>query len=188
MTPARRSRRSRPGSLFTELQQNLTPVARPNILVLLWRWRYELALLTGIPAAITILVTKLSWMWCLAVVGVIVGTLTAWPEARSWLLAHARSAITAHRVRTGCAEAWIHSRHGKLPIILMTSPKPYGDRVIIWCRAGTCLEDFEEASDILRSACWAHDVQVTSTHYSHIVILGVIRREMFNEAPKPEVN
>lgn len=176
MTARRRSHRR--GRLLAELQQDLRPVARPNIFVLLWRWRYELALITGLPAAITILITQLSWLWSLTWIAAVAVTLTAFPQARSWLLAHARCVITAHRVRTGCAQAWIHSRHGKLPIILLTSPKPFGERVHIWCRAGTCLEDFESASDVLRSACWARDVHITSsTRYSHIVILDVIRHE-----------
>ena len=181
MTAGRRPRRHRRGRLIAELQKDLRPVARPNMLVLLWRWRYELALLIGIPAAITVLITQLSPMWSLTAIGIIGGTLATWPQARSWLVAHAHCILTAHRVRTGCAQAWIHSRDGKLPIILLTSPKPYGERVYIWCRAGTCLEDFEAASDILRSACWASDIYATSSiRYSHIVILDVIRHETTN--------
>jgi len=151
------------------------------MLVLLWRWRYELALLIGFPAAIIILITQLSLLWSLAVIAATTTTLTTWPEARSWLLAHARCVITTHRIRTGCAQAWIHSRHGELPIVLLATPKPFGERVQIWCRAGTCLTDFESARDILRAACWARDVHVTSrTRYSHIVILDVIRHETTN--------
>jgi hypothetical protein len=111
----------------------------------------------------------------LAVMGIAAVTLGL-PDARYWLAAHARCVITAHRVRTGCAEAWIQTRSGKLPIILLTTPRPWGERVYIWCRAGICLEDFQEASDILRSACWAsHTYTTSSTRYSHVVILDVIR-------------
>jgi len=175
MTTRRSSRRHRAGRLLAELQRDLRPVARPNVLVLIWRWRYELALLIGFSAVI-ILVRHLSSWRTLAEIAVAIATLAILPEARLWMLAHARCVITTHRVRTGCAQAWIHSRHGKLPIILLARPRLCGERVYIWCRAGTCLEDFESASDILRSACWAHDVHVTaSSRYSHIVILDVIR-------------
>lgn len=119
--------------------------------------------------------TRLGWIWSLAVMGITAVTF-AWPDARYWLVARARCVITAHRVRTGCAQAWVQSRSGKLPIILLTTPRPCGERVYIWCRAGICLEDFQEASDILRSACWASDTYITSsTRYSHVVILDVIR-------------
>ena len=102
----------------------------------------------------------------------------AWPEARHWLVVHIRCIITAHRVRTGCAQAWIQTRSGKLPIILLTRPQPWGERIYIWCRAGICPEDFEAARNVLRSACWASDIGVTpSIRYSHIVILDLIHTD-----------
>lgn len=135
-------------------------------------------LLLSLPIAVTILITQLGWMWGLIAIGITAVTFTASPEARYWLLAYLRCIITTHRVRTGCAQAWIQSRYGKLPVILLTSPKPYGERAYIWCRAGICLEDFEVASEILRAACWARDIHVTSSvRFSHIVMLDVIRHE-----------
>jgi hypothetical protein len=152
-------------------------VARPNPVVLLWRWRYEVSVLVGIPAGIIALVSQVSLVWSVAGISVLAAMLANWPAARSWLLAHARCVITTHRVRTGCAQAWVHSRYGKLPVIFLTSPKPFGERVRVWCRAGTCLEDFESARDILRAACWAQDVLVSaSRRHSQILILDVIRR------------
>jgi hypothetical protein len=169
--------RHREQRLLAELERAFRPVTRPNILVLAWRWRYELTLFVGLPAAIITLITQLNYLWILAEIAAIAATLTAWPQARTWLLAHARCAITAHRVRSGCAQAWIHSRRGRLPIILLTSPKPFGERVHIWCRAGICLEDFLSARDVLCSACWASELRISvSSRYSHIVILDVIRR------------
>jgi hypothetical protein len=146
--------------------------------VLLWRWRWELMLGAGLPAAMAIIGIQLGWAWPLAVLGVAGGTFTTSPAARRWLAAHARCIITAHRIRTGCAQAWIQTRYGKLPIILLTTPQPDGERVYIWCPAGVSVEDFEGARDLLRSACWASDVNVmASNRYSHIVVLEVIRYE-----------
>jgi hypothetical protein len=171
----RRVRKTRRGDLVSELQRELRPTAPPNVPVLLWRWRWELAIFLGIPAGLSALMIKFGWTWGLAFIGM-TAVVSAWPEARNWLIAHIRCIITAHRVRTGCAQAWIQTRSGKLPTILLTKPRPYGERVYIWCRAGICPEDFEAASDILRSACWATDIYVTShDRYSHIVILEVIR-------------
>jgi hypothetical protein len=178
MTDGRPSPRRR-RNVLAELGQGLRLVARPNPLVLLWRWRYEAAIIAGIPAGIIFVVTRLSPAWSVASLAVTAAMIASWPAARSWLLTHARCVVTAHRVRTGCAQAWIHSRYGKLPIILLTTPKPFGERVHLWCRAGTCLEDFESASAILRAACWARDVRVTgSARYSHIVILDVIHQRV----------
>jgi hypothetical protein len=168
-------RRAHRGDLIRDLQGELKPVAPPTAFVLLWRWRWELAIFLGIPAGLSALMIKFGWAWSLVFLG-IAAAVSAWPQARGWLIAHMRCILIAHRVRTGCAQAWIQTRSGKLPVILRTTPRPYGERVYIWCRAGISLEDFEDARDILRSACWASDVYVTShARYSHIVILEVVR-------------
>lgn len=165
----------RPGDTGKALHRDLTPVARPNVIVLLWRWRWELALILGVPAGLAALIFRFGWVWTL--IGITAaGATLAWPEARYWLAVHVRCIITAHRVRTACAQAWIQTRSGKLPVILLTTPKPWGERIYIWCRAGICLEDFEAARNILRSACWVTDICVTPrARYSHIVILDLIR-------------
>jgi hypothetical protein len=178
MTTRRRSRRLGEARILAGLQRGLTPVTRPNLLVVIWRWRYELALLFGLPAGIVALIRADGWRWTLIEVGLLAVTLCTWPEIRCWITAHARCVITSHRLRTGCAQAWIHTRYGKLPILLYTRPKPFGEQAHLWCRAGTSFEDFEFARDLLRAACWAHDVRVArSSRYSHIVILDVIHQE-----------
>ena len=171
-----RQRRLRRGDYATELQRDLRPVKRPNVFVLIWRWRWELMLGLGLPAETAVLITIVGWAWTLAIFGTIIVTLTAWPAARHWLIAHVHCIITAHRIRTGCAQAWIQTRYGRLPIILLTTPQPHGERVHIWCPAGIRLEDFQDARDILRSACWATDLHITrSSRYSHMVVLDVLR-------------
>jgi hypothetical protein len=168
--------RFRRGGYLPDLLAGLRPVRRPNPVVLLWRWRWELMLGVGLPAALVKIGTQFGWAWPLAVLGVVGGTFTSSPPARQWLIAHVRCIITAHRIRTGCAQAWIQTRYGKLPIILLTTPKPHGERSYIWCPAGISLEDFEAGRDLLRSACWASDVKVmSSSRYSHIVIVDIIR-------------
>jgi hypothetical protein len=158
------------------LLSDLRPVKRPNVAVLVWRWRWELMLGVGLPTAVVIIGTRLGWALPLATLGVVGGTFTASLAARRWLTAHIRCIIIAHRIRTGCAHAWLQTRYGKLPIILLTSPQSVGERAYIWCRAGISVEDFEGVRDILRSACWASDIRVVSSYrYSHIVILDIIR-------------
>jgi hypothetical protein len=170
--------RLRRGDYATELQKDLRPLKRPNVLVLMWRWRWELMLGLGVPAEIAVLIAAVGGGWTLAILGTVIVTLTAWPAARRWLIAHARCIVVAHRIRTGCAQAWIQTRYGRLPIIVLTTPQSYGERVYVWCPAGVRLADFQGARDVLRSACWATDVRVTpSSRYSHIVTLDVVRYE-----------
>jgi len=164
-----------PGDAGKALQRDLTPVARPNVIVLLWRWRWELALVLGVPAGLAALTARFGWVWTLIGTAIAVAALGL-PDVRYWLVAHIRCIITAHRVRTGCAQAWIQTRSGKLPVILKTTPQAWGERVYIWCRAGICPEDFDAARNVLRSACWAADICITpSARWSNIVILDLIR-------------
>jgi hypothetical protein len=104
VTARRRPRRARRGDLISELQRELRPVAPPNAFVLLWRWRWELAIFVGLPAGLSALMIKFGWVWGLAFLGM-AAVVSAWPQARNWLIAHMRCIVTAHRVRTGCAQA-----------------------------------------------------------------------------------
>lgn len=144
---------------------------------MLWRWRYELLFLAAIPVGLAVLLARFGWWWGLACVCAVTAVVGNAPSVRDWLRSHARCVVTAHRVRTGCAHAWIQTRYGRLPVVVRTSPAVCGERVVLWCLPGICQADFEAARDILSAACWASDIYVTSSpRYAHIVILYVIRR------------
>lgn len=165
---ARRARR--------ELRLALTTPARPSPFVVFWRWRYEIAIAAGLPAALLISVHALGLIRAIAGTVIITGLVTLYPPGRQYLLACAWCVITAHRVRAGCAQALILSGRGKLPIIMSTSRQPFGERVRLWCRAGTSVQDFVDAQDLLAAACWARHVVVSyDPSHTHLVILDVIR-------------
>jgi hypothetical protein len=112
----------------------------------------------------------------LAALAVLVGAALLWAPARRHLLARAWCIITPHRVRVGCAQAWIHSRRGKIPIVLLTTRQPFGERVHLWCRAGTSAIDFTSARPLLTAACWARDIRVTGNErFAQLMTLDVIR-------------
>ncbi len=181
MWPYRR-RSSR--QVLADLQFALRPVARPNPLVIMWRWRYELGLVTGLPAAMIILGRAVGAVWAVVILAALAHLIVLWPAARRLLVAQAWCVITAHRVRTGCAQAWIHSRNGKIPVVLITSRRPYGQSVWLWCRAGTSAEDFVVARRHLAAACWARAVYVTpDARFAHLVTLHVVRHP---DWPLPE--
>jgi hypothetical protein len=153
----------------------LSVVARPNLPVVAWRWRYELGLAAALTAAATVLILAEGLGWMLAVTAA-AAALCWLPAARRPLIRRAWCIITPHRIRTGCAQAWIHSRDGKIPIVVLTTSEPFGERVRIWCRAGTCPQDFVAARAQLAAACWAMDVGVaTHARFAQIVLLDVIR-------------
>jgi hypothetical protein len=165
--------RGRTGGRYplADLELALSDRPRPNPLVVLWRWRYEVGALAVIGVA--------GWSGAgyivLAVVAAL-GALAMWPAARRVLIARAWCVITPHRVRTACAEAWIHSRSGKIPIVLWTSPRAYGERVALWCRAGTTAADLQAQQAMLATACWAEWVHVVPhSEHRQVVVLQVVR-------------
>lgn len=174
MMPPQRPRNSRQAR--SALQYALSTVARPNPLVLAWRWRYELGIGIGMPAALYALT---GWPGLLATLGALAaltGVTLSWTPARKYLIARAWCIITPHRVRAGCVQAWIHSRYGKLPIVLFTTRQPFGERVYLWCRAGTSSADFASALPVLVAACWAADIRINGhERYAQLVALDVIR-------------
>jgi hypothetical protein len=174
MIPSPRPRSTR--QALAGLQYALGTVAPPNPLVLFWRWRYELVLGIGLPAILVVLGGLPVMLVTLAVLAVLAVAALFWAPTRRHLLARAWCIITPHRVRVGCAQAWIHSRRGKIPVVLLTTRQPFGERVHLWCRAGTSAIDFTSARLLLMTACWARDIRLTANErYPQLVTLDVIR-------------
>ena len=172
-------------SVLSSIESALRP-GRPNLLVVIWRWRWELALALGLPAAAIAIARGLGIVWLLATIIAAVVIFGLWPAGRRLLIKRAWCVITPHRLRTGCAHSWIQSRSGKLPIILFTSPQPFGERVLLWCVAGVTAEDLIAAKDLLIAACWASDMRISrSERHAHLVIVDVIRHRQASP-PDPE--
>jgi hypothetical protein len=61
-------------------------------------------------------------------------------------------------------------------VILLTTRQPFGERVYLWCRAGTTASDFTAVRELLATACWADDVRVRrGDRHAQLVCLDVIR-------------
>ncbi len=160
----------------TDLRR-LVSVARPNLLVATWRWRYEIALLAGLSAGLAAAIISFGAVPTIVAVIVIALTIFCWPPLRRFAVDRAWCNITPHRVRAGCAEGLIYSSRGKIPIILWTSHQAFGERVLLWCRAGTSVDDFVSARTVLTAACWAQDVSIFfDIDRTQLVTLNVIRR------------
>ena len=168
--------------MTTDLRRALVTVAPPNPLVAAWRWRYEITLIAGLAAVLTMGNNiRIGALATLLVATVVTLAALGLPPTRHLLLSRAWCIITAHRVRVGCAEAMIYSSRGKIPVIMWTVHQPFGERVLLWCRAGTSIDDFITNRAIVRSACWAQDVAVRpDTRHPHLVTLDVIRRPPYN--------
>ena len=175
-----RPRQPNDPSIMASVEAAVSTVTRPHLLARLWHWRYELGLIAGtLLGAFAIGYTLgLDWLIGVAAAAIAIGvTAMTWPPSRQAIIARAWCVITPHRVRTGCTQAWIQTRDGRLPAVLYTVPTDFGERVWLWCRAGITAGDLEAARDILRASCWASDVRVVvNDRRSHIVVLEVLRR------------
>jgi hypothetical protein len=174
MIPSPRPRSTR--QALAGLQYALGTVAPANPLVFAWRWRYELIMGIGLPAMLIVLGGIPVMLVTYAALAVLISAALIWAPARRHLLARAWCIVTPHRVRVGCAQAWIHSRRGKIPIVLLTTRQPFGERVHLWCRAGTSTIDFTSARPLLTAACWARGIRVNGNErFAHLMTLDVIR-------------
>lgn len=176
-----------PGVL-SSLETALREVRRPGPVELSWNWRWELGALAFVaaPAALIYSAAGLLGLAVTAGAGLAAGTATTlcWPSARRWLIARAWCVITPHRIRAGCASAWVQTRSGHLPVVLSAVPAPYGERVRLWLRAGLTAGDLHAARDVLAAACWAAEVHVLpSARHAHLVTLDVIRVQRDERAP-----
>ena len=160
----------------TDLRR-LISSANPNPLVVAWRWRYELALVACLSSGLAAGIISVGAVPMIVVVIVIALTILCWPKARQVAVDRAWCIITPHRVRAGCVEGLIYSSRGKIPVIMWTSHQAFGERVLLWCRAGTSPDDFVSARAILAAACWAQEVAIFfDTRHTQLVTLDVIRR------------
>jgi hypothetical protein len=175
------SRRPRDPSVLDSVETALRTVARPGIHEITWNWRYEILLTTGSAGTAVVIGYALGIGWLIgfavAALALLAGALL-WRRTRRWLIAWGWRVVTPHRVRTGCEHAWVQSRHGRLPVVLRCRPTGFGERLLVWCRAGIVASDLETASDVIAAACWAKDVRVIPLdRYRHLLILEVIRRD-----------
>jgi hypothetical protein len=143
-----------------------------------WRWRTELAVLVTITAALwrlAILITIIRAAVALAVLAAVVLVV---PHSRRFITRRAWCVLTRHRIQRLCYEARLHTRSGRIPLVLWIRPTRVGERAHVLCRAGTCSEDFEAHIGELRAACGARDARVTrDRRWSQLVTIDIIRRD-----------
>jgi hypothetical protein len=141
-----------------------------------WRWRTELALLASILAALWRLTLWITITWAAVILAGLAVGLLAMPVTRRFITRRFWCILVRHRIQRLCYEARLHTRSGRLPLILWTRPTKVGERSWLLCRAGICAEDFQDNIGELRAACGARDARVTrNTRWSQLVTIDIIR-------------
>jgi hypothetical protein len=158
------------GGLFIKFHRTPAGIA--------WRWRTELLTLTTLTAAFWRLDTWTSSAWAGVILGGLAVVAFAVPHSRRFITRRFWCVLARHRLQRLCYEARLHTRSGRLPLILWTRPTQVGERTWVLCRAGICAEDFEAHIGELRAACYARDARVTrNTRWSQLITIDIIRRD-----------
>ena len=108
-----RPRRPNDPSIMASVEAAISSVPRPGPLGRLWHWRYELALMAGLPLAALAIGYLLGLGWLIAIAATalaLMAAFLAWRPTRQWLIARAWCVVTPHRVRTGCVHAWVQTQ------------------------------------------------------------------------------
>jgi hypothetical protein len=177
--PAGRPLRPNDPSVITNIETALTPARRPGPADLAWHWRWEIGTIAVLAGFTTMIATSLGLLGLIVAAGAglaALGTTMCWPPARARFVARVRCVVTPHRIRKGCASAWVQTRDGNLPVVMSCTPADYGERVRLWLPAGLTADDLFLAREVLAVACWAAEVRVLrNAAHAHRVTLEVIR-------------
>ncbi|WP_440067886.1 hypothetical protein [Streptosporangium sp. OZ121] len=154
------------------------PPGRAGLLVRLWRWRTEIILLTGALFLLVTVVLSLwegDW-WPFLVLAGTAGALVGSGFWRSWVTAHAWCLVSRHRIQRACAETGIHTRSGRLPLVLWITPSAAGEKALVLARAGTRAEDFDAFSAEIAAACYARDAVVCRHgRWANLLTVEIVR-------------
>ena len=143
-----------------------------------WRWRTELLTLVSIAIVLRWLDTWTNLTWAAVTLGGFAVVVLAVPHSRRFITRRFWCVLARHRLQRLCYEARLHTRSGRLPLILWTRPTKVGERTWVLCRAGICAEDFDAHIGELRAACYARDARVTrNRRWSQLVTIDIIRRD-----------
>jgi hypothetical protein len=144
----------------------------------IWRFRTELAvLITGI-AGVWELARAVTTAWLMVILIMSATAVTVLPWARRFVIRRAWCVLSRHRIQKVCFETRMHTRSGRLPLILRIHSTQVGERALIWCRAGICAADFEAHMPEIAAACYARQARVEGNRrWAQLVQLDIVRRD-----------
>ena len=177
-TRSTRSRRDRSlpfDGMFVAFHRSAAGVA--------WRWRAELTLLAVTLAALWRLSLLITLTWAALALAAFVLVVLAVPHSRRFITRRFWCILARHRLQRVCYETRMHTRSGRLPLILWVRPTSAGVRAHVLCRAGICAQDFADNAPEIAAACYARAAQVTpNRNWSHLLTIDIMRGDLL--APK----
>jgi hypothetical protein len=144
----------------------------------LWRFRTEMTACLVAAAGVWELDKAVAATWTVVILTVTVAMIMVLPPARRQVIRRVCCTLSRHRIHRVCFETRMHTRSGRLPLVLRIFPTQVGERAIIWCRAGICAEDFELNAADIAAACYARQARIEGhRRWAQIVILDIVRRD-----------
>lgn len=182
-------RRRLPHSLPYPPIEHLPP-RRTALPVRLWRWRTEILLGAGLAvlAVVTGGAAARGVPWPAAFAAGALLALVAARPSRDWLLARFWCVFTRHRMQRLFSELPLHTRRGRLPLVLWITPTATGERALVLCRAGVSAEAFALFTAEFEAACSAPTVRFAK-HLRHpqLVTVETVRRPPRRYVTEPGV-
>ncbi|MBI1759538.1 MAG: hypothetical protein HYR62_09995 [Actinobacteria bacterium] len=140
-----------------------------------WSWRYELSAIV----LLTVLATRFGPARLLGVLAVLLLVVAAVPRLWQRLVTRWWCITTPRRVRACCVGSWPGRAWSRVPVALWTEPRGFGERMLLWCPAGTSAADLAALRGLLASACRAEAVDVAAhPRHDRVVVLDIIRRPL----------
>ena len=144
----------------------------------LFRFRTELATLTAATAGGWELARAVTLTWAAVVLTATATVITVLPWTRRFLVQRAWCVLSRHRIQKACYETRMHTRSGRLPLVLRIHPTQVGERALIWCRAGICAADFEAHTPEIAAACYARQARVEGNkRWAQLLNLDIVPRD-----------
>jgi len=144
----------------------------------IWRFRTETMTLATAGAALWELASMITILWALLVTAAAAAIVLACPPYRRFVIRRAWCVHSRHRMQRMFFETRMHTRSGRIPLILRIHPTEVGERALIWCRAGICFEDFEAHTGEIAAACYAREARITrSKRWAQLVQVDIVRRD-----------
>jgi len=145
---------------------------------MLWRFRTEVITVLAVVAGFGELTRAVTTIGAVVALIGVIATLTALPWPRRFIIRRAWCVLSRHRIQKVCFETRMHTRSGRLPLVLRICPTEVGERALIWCRAGICAEDFEAHAAEIAAACYAREARIEGNKQrAQLVTVHVVRRD-----------
>jgi hypothetical protein len=144
----------------------------------IWRFRTEITVLLAGTTGIWELAKAVTLTWAMIIITTLAVVVMVVPPTRRLAVRRAWCILSRHRIQRVCFETRMHTRSGRLPLVLRITPTEVGERALIWCRAGICAEDLEAHAPEIAAACYARQVRIEANRrWAQLVQLDVVRRD-----------